>query len=115
LDDYQTLAGSAACEDFVEGIIKRTPARILLTSRRRPKWADARQILYGEVYEIGQIPLAMSEEEAEALLRHVGAKPARGLAALAHGWPAVLGLAAHSEHPNVPTSDLPAALLRIFR
>ena len=114
LDDYQTLAGSAACEDFVEGIIKRTPARILLTSRRRPKWADARQILYGEVYEIGQIPLAMNEEEAEALLRHVGAKPARGLAALAHGWPAVLGLAAHSEHPNVPTSDLPAALYEFF-
>jgi len=114
LDDYQALASSAACEDFVEGIIKRTPARILLTSRRRPRWADARQILYGELYEIGQIPLAMSEEEAEALLRHVGAKPARGLAALAHGWPAVLGLAAHSEHPHLPTSDLPAALYEFF-
>ena len=114
LDDYQTLAGSAASEDFVEGIVKRTSARILLTSRCRPRWADARQILYGELYEIGQIPLSMSEEEAETLLRHVGAKPARGLAALAHGWPAVLGLAAHSDHPHLPPSDLPAALYEFF-
>jgi LuxR family maltose regulon positive regulatory protein len=114
LDDYQALVSSAACEDFVEGISKRTAARIILTSRRRPKWADARQILYGELYEIGQIPLAMSEEEAEALLRHVGAQPARGLAALAHGWPAVLGLAAHSEHPHLPASDLPVALYEFF-
>jgi ATP/maltotriose-dependent transcriptional regulator MalT len=91
LDDYQALTGSTAAEDFVEGIITRTPARVLLTSRSRPRWADARRILYGELYELGQIPLAMSEEEAELLLRHVGAKPARGLAALAHGWPAVLG------------------------
>jgi LuxR family transcriptional regulator, maltose regulon positive regulatory protein len=114
LDDYQALAGSTASEDFVEGIVKRTPARILLTSRSRPRWADARQILYGELYEIGQIPLAMSEDEAETLLRHVGAKPARGLAALAHGWPAVLGLAAHSDHPHLPPSDLPAALYEFF-
>ena len=114
LDDYQTLAGSAASEDFVEGIVKRTSARILLTSRCRPRWADARQILYGELYEIGQIPLSMSEEDAETLLRHVGAKPARGLAVLAHGWPAVLGLAAHSDHPHLPPSDLPAALYEFF-
>jgi LuxR family maltose regulon positive regulatory protein len=114
LDDYQALADSGASEDFVEGIVKRTPARILLTSRCRPRWADARQILYGELYEIGQIPLAMSEEEAETLLRHVGAKPARGLAALAHGWPAVLGLAAHSHSPHLPPSDLPAALYEFF-
>jgi LuxR family maltose regulon positive regulatory protein len=114
LDDYQTLAGSGASEDFIEGIVKGTPARILLTSRCRPRWADARQILYGELYEIGQIPLAMSEEEAETLLRHVGAEPARGLAALAHGWPAVLGLAAHSDSPHPPPSDLPAALYEFF-
>ena len=113
LDDYQALAGSIA-EDFIEGIIRRTRTRVLLTSRCRPRWADARQILYGELYEIGQIPLAMSEDEAEALLQHVGAEPARGLAALAHGWPAVLGLAAHSGYPNFPSSDLPSALYEFF-
>jgi ATP/maltotriose-dependent transcriptional regulator MalT len=114
LDDYQALADSTAAEDFVEGIVKQTPARILLTSRTRPRWADARQILYGELYELGQIPLAMSEDEAEALLGHVGAKPARGLAALAHGWPAVLGLAAHSDSPHLPPTDLPTALYEFF-
>jgi len=114
LDNYQALTGSTAAEDFVEGIITRTPARVLLTSRSRPRWADARRILYGELYELGQIPLAMSEEEAELLLRHVGAKPARGLAALAHGWPAVLGLAAHSDYPMLPSTDLPAALYEFF-
>jgi len=114
LDDYHWLASSTASEQLVEGIIRQTPARVFLTSRRRPSWAGARQILYGEMYEIGQSALAMSEDEAEMLLRHVGEKPARGLAALAHGWPAVLGLAAHSDYPHVPPSDLPAALYEFF-
>jgi LuxR family maltose regulon positive regulatory protein len=114
LDDYQALAGSEASEDFVEGIIQRTSARVLLTSRYRPRWAHARKIMYGELYEVGQIPLAMNEDEAERLLRHVGARPARGLAALAHGWPAVLGLAAHADNPNLPQGDLPAALYEFF-
>jgi LuxR family transcriptional regulator, maltose regulon positive regulatory protein len=114
LDDYQALAGSEAAEDFIEGIANCTPGRVLVTSRSRPRWAEARQILYGEMYELGQIPLAMSEEEAETLLRHVGAEPARGLAALAHGWPAVLGLAAHSEYPTLPATDLPTALYEFF-
>jgi ATP/maltotriose-dependent transcriptional regulator MalT len=114
LDDYQALAGASAAEELVERIVKQTRARILLTSRSRPAWADARQILYGELYEIGQIPLAMSEEEAESLLRHVGAKPARGLAALAHGWPAVLGLAAHADARHLPPSGLPTALYEFF-
>ena len=114
LDDYHKLAGSTASEEFVEGIIRLTPALFLLTSRCRPGWADARQILYGDLHEIGQITLAMSEDEAETLLEHVGAKPARGLAALAHGWPAVLGLAAHSDSPNPPPSGLPTALYEFF-
>jgi LuxR family transcriptional regulator, maltose regulon positive regulatory protein len=114
LDDYQALADAAPAEEFVEGIVKQTRARILLTSRSRPRWADARQIVYGELYEIGQITLAMDEDEAEMLLRHVGGRPARGLAALAHGWPAVLGLAAHSDSPHLPPSDLPAALYEFF-
>src|SRR5204863_9359572 len=114
LDDYQALAGSDASEVFVEGIIQLTSARVLLTSRNRPSWADERKIMYGELYEVGQIPLAMNEDEAERLLRHVDARPARGLAALAHGWPAVLGLAAHSEYPNLAQSDLPTALYDFF-
>jgi LuxR family transcriptional regulator, maltose regulon positive regulatory protein len=114
LDDYHRLSGSAASEEFVEGIIRLTPALILLTSRCRPRWADARQILYGDLDEIGQVALAMSEEEAETLLQHVGVKPARGLATLAHGWPAVLGLAAHSDYPNPPPSGLPTALYEFF-
>jgi len=114
LDDYQSMTRSAAAENFVEGIIRDTPAHVLLTTRRRPRWAHARQILYRELYEIGQIPLAMNEEEAEALLRHVGTEPARGLAALADGWPAVLGLAAHSDDPTVASTDLPATLYDFF-
>jgi ATP/maltotriose-dependent transcriptional regulator MalT len=114
LDDYHALAASVEAEAFIEGLIGSTTARVLVTSRRRPRWADARQILYGEVYELGPVPLAMNEEEAEKLLRHVSSDSARGLAALAHGWPAVLGLAAHSEYSALPQSDLPTALYEFF-
>ena len=113
-DDYQALASSRAAEEFVRLMIERTHARVLLTTRSRPRWAGAREILYGEVYELGQTPLAMNEEEAQTLLSNVGEGPARGLAALSQGWPAVLGLAAHSQRSSLPATDLPTALYEFF-
>src|SRR6476660_9061277 len=65
LDDYQSLMESRAAEDLVAGIIRRTSTRVFLTSRLRPSWAEARRILYGEVYELGQSPLALSQDEEE--------------------------------------------------
>ena len=51
-------------ERFVELLLlRRTPLRLLLTSRKRPTWATARGgCLYGEVYEIGRNELAMDHD-----------------------------------------------------
>ena len=58
-------------------------------------------MLYGDVLEIGQSMLAMSEEEVEDLLAGARDGMSSGLLALAGGWPAVIGLA------SLTTSDSP--------
>ncbi len=93
VDDYQHIRESATAEAFVEGIIQQSPVQVLISTRDRPSWVSTRSVLYGDVLEIGQSLLAMSEEEVEDLLAgaHDGMSP--GLLALAGGWPAVIGLA----------------------
>ena len=54
---------------------------------------STRSVLYGEVLEIGQSLLAMTEDEVEELLAGAHDGMSRGLLALAGGWPAVIGLA----------------------
>jgi LuxR family transcriptional regulator, maltose regulon positive regulatory protein len=114
IDDYHLLMPSAAAEVFMERVIETWPGRILLATRERPSWATARRILYGELYEIGPIPLAMSEQEAEEVLPEMQGGRAHGLVAVAHGWPAVIGLAAISGYETLPDRDLPGTLYEFF-
>src|SRR4029078_9430212 len=88
--------------------------RLLLTSRKRPSWASAGRLLYGEIYEIGRNELAMDHDEAASVLSHRKDAPADGLVALAEGWPAVIGLAALSEEFELPDGSLPEALYEYF-
>jgi ATP/maltotriose-dependent transcriptional regulator MalT len=114
LDDYQLLSSSSgASEAFIDHLIAGSQLQVLVTSRLRPNWATARQILYGEIHEVSQSALAMTTEEARKLLP--SGVPASGLLALADGWPAVIGLAAQSGW--TPTDDdveLPATLYEYF-
>ena len=66
---------------------------MLIATRERPSWVSTRAVLYGEVLEIGQSLLAMSEDEVEDLLAGTHEEMSSGLLALAGGWPAVVGLA----------------------
>src|ERR1051325_9107367 len=63
-----------------------------LPRRRRASGSAARAVLYGEHLEVGQSSLAMTAEEADAVLTEPGKKRAARLVALANGWPAVIGL-----------------------
>ena len=76
-------------------------------SRTRPSWVSARQILYGEVLELGQNALAMTDEEASSAFTE-SARVSPGLVHLAQGWPAVLALAALA--PEAAFPDLGDAL-----
>jgi DNA-binding CsgD family transcriptional regulator/tetratricopeptide (TPR) repeat protein len=113
-DDYQFAMEARAPERFVDLILRTSPVRMLLASRKRPSWATARRLLYGEIYELGRNELAMDRDEAAAVLAHRKDVPAAGLVALAEGWPAVIGLAALTEELELPEGSLPGALHDYF-
>jgi LuxR family maltose regulon positive regulatory protein len=96
IDDYQFAMDGAASERFVELLVDNTPVQMLVTSRRRPTWATARRILYGEIQEIDRRELAMKTEEALSILQR-RRNDVAPLLDLAKGWPAIIGLAALTE------------------
>jgi LuxR family maltose regulon positive regulatory protein len=112
-DDYQFAMDSAASELFVDLLAQQTPIQMLITSRRRPSWATARRILYGEILEIDRRTLAMEDNEAREILARQD-RAAEELIARAMGWPAVLGLASLTSDLDVPELDLPEALYDYF-
>ena len=117
VDDYHLLKESATAEAFVESLIQQSPVQVLIATRDRPTWIPTRSVLYGEVLEIGQSMLAMSEDEVEDLLAGTHEEMSSGLLALAGGWPAVVGLASltTTESP-IPDDglDLPEQLYEFF-
>jgi ATP/maltotriose-dependent transcriptional regulator MalT len=113
-DDYQFACESPFAEEFVERVLALCPLKLFLTSRKRPTWATSRRLLYGDIYEIGRSLLAMSQEEAEEVLADRRSSEARGLIALADGWPAVIGLAALTEEIELPDEGLPETLYDYF-
>jgi LuxR family maltose regulon positive regulatory protein len=93
IDDYHFLSSKPA-EELVQRLFVATGRRLLLTSRQRPVWSSARELLYGRFFELGQSSLAMDTEEANAVIASGDRETASGLVALSAGWPAVIGLAA---------------------
>jgi ATP/maltotriose-dependent transcriptional regulator MalT len=85
-----------AAETFTVHLAVDAPLSALLLSRKRPRWASSRRILYGEIFELDRGMLAMSDDEAANVLGGSDAKAATGVIALAQGWAAVLALAAVS-------------------
>ncbi len=112
-DDYHFAAQSEVAETFIDLVVSQSAVRVLVVARRRPRWATARRVLYGEIFEIGRSTLAMNPLEASLVL---GAQRERlpGLQALADGWPAIIGLAALTGDRGLPDSDVPAGLHEFF-
>ena len=110
LDDYQEITSSPEAEELIATLERDGGARILVTSRTRPRWASGRRFVYGEVLEIGRAALAMTDTEVSRVLGK--AQSARGLSEQAAGWPAVIGLAAAAETPVLPHTAVPEALHR---
>lgn len=116
LDDYQAIAHSAEAEEFIHAVLEHTPIRVLVTGRARPHWVSTRDILYGEVFELGQSALAMTHGEAAAALKSSSASEhLSGLVALASGWPAVIGLASlTSASLEISEGEIPEGLYDFF-
>jgi LuxR family transcriptional regulator, maltose regulon positive regulatory protein len=114
IDDYHLVADSEPVEDFFDWLLTLSPQlRVLVTSRRRPRWASARRILYGEITEIDRDQLAMNAEEAGRVLDDRSDEVVRALVAQAEGWPALIGLAALTER-EIPEERVSEALYRYF-
>jgi LuxR family maltose regulon positive regulatory protein len=111
IDDYHCFTTEA--EQVLEALVARVPSLgLLITSRRRPVWATPRKLLYGEIYEIGRAALAMDPDEANEVLARMGRPAARGLLALADGWPAIIGLASFADASTfLEKETVPNALL----
>src|SRR5438034_1084878 len=111
IDDYHWFTPQA--EKVLEFLVDEVQSlRILLTSRSRPVWATSRKLLYGEIYEIARAALAMDQDEANEVLERMDRPAARGLLALADGWPAIIGLASFAEASAfLGRERVPAALL----
>jgi LuxR family transcriptional regulator, maltose regulon positive regulatory protein len=109
-DDYHFACDSDPAERFVEQLVAAAPVRLLIASRSRPRWADARRLMYSDVYEIGRQALAMNRDEADAVLAAAGVEGTAELITLAGGWPALIGLAAQSDEIRMPFSALPEEL-----
>ncbi|HKT43344.1 MAG TPA: hypothetical protein VJQ85_00980, partial [Gaiellaceae bacterium] len=90
LDDYHHALDSADAEAFLEELVALTEFRLLITSRERPSWLPARKVVYGEAAVVEMDALAFTDEEALLVLGGRGEE----IVAEAHGWPAVIGLAA---------------------
>ena len=117
IDDYQHIRESAAAEAFVEGMVQQSPLQVMISTRDRPSWVSTRSILYGEVLEIGQTMLAMTEDEVTEMLAGSRDEMTSGLLALAGGWPAVIGLASLTTSDSPPPEDrldLPEQLYEFF-
>ncbi|MGH8544733.1 MAG: LuxR C-terminal-related transcriptional regulator, partial [Gammaproteobacteria bacterium] len=114
VDDYHLVTDSVPVEDFVDWVLTLVPVRMLITTRRRPAWALARRVLYGEIMEIGPEQLAMNDEEASRVLEGRPSESVRMLVRQAHGWPALIGLAALSATLELPEERVSDALFRYF-
>ena len=113
LDDYHEVTDSPETEEMVEVLQAQTSARFLVSSRARPRWANARSELYGDVLEIDRDTLAMDAAESVELVGRRGDPAVEPFLAQARGWPAVLALAAAPLAPRLPTGDaVPAELHR---
>ena len=97
---------------MVEILQEQTTARFLVSSRLRPRWANARLELYGDVLEIDRESLAMDDTESVELVGRRGDPAVAPFLAQAQGWPAVLALAAGPIGPRLPERVVPAELHR---
>jgi ATP/maltotriose-dependent transcriptional regulator MalT len=114
VDDYDFIAVSEQSERFFQHFAETAAIRLLIATRRRPRWITARKILYGEAVELDAASLALTQTETQSLLPNVSHRDAGNLWERTRGWPAVIALAARTGDLTLPQSALPPALHQYF-
>jgi len=109
IDDCHYAAQSAASELFLREFTENAPLDILITTRRRPDWITPRLVVYRHAMVIEMDNLAFTDAEAREVIGHRAPANIEQLLAYAHGWPAVIGLAAQRHtrpETSFPENDL---------
>jgi DNA-binding CsgD family transcriptional regulator len=99
LDDYDRLTHLPASEEFVESLLSQSAMNAIVLTRTRPRWASARRLIYGEIFELDGATLAMTKTEMLEVFSAFGVENGERLSDSADGWPAVVGLLART--PNL--------------
>jgi LuxR family transcriptional regulator, maltose regulon positive regulatory protein len=111
IDDYHHAIESAEANDFIRELVLRTTLRIVLTSRVRPDWLTARNVVYGDATVIGRDDLAFTDQEAREALGGASGSENPAILDMASGWPAIIGMAAVQEWvPPISPGLAPSAL-----
>jgi LuxR family maltose regulon positive regulatory protein len=114
LDDYHEITPEPKAEDFVDALVALSPVQLLIASRVRPRWVASKDVMYGDVLEIGQRSLAMDNLEAASVLVDRTERSTSGLVSLANGWPAVIGIASASTAEVMAGGQVPESLYGFF-
>lgn len=109
VDDYHYAGEGTDADEFFRELFELTSFRLLLGSRVRPAWIDARKTVYGEALVVEQEALAFTPDEGAAVLPDGGS-----VLEQAHGWPAVIGLAAARDISSISLGQLAPADLYEF-
>lgn len=99
IDDYHMLSHVAGADVFF-GRVARSRIQLVVVGRTRPEWVKPRDLLYGDVFEVGRASLAMTIDEARTVATDQSRETLHGLFDLAEGWPAIIGLAALTPSPS---------------
>jgi DNA-binding CsgD family transcriptional regulator len=112
IDDYHEIIEAPAAEQIIDHLQRAVGPRFLIASRLRPQWARSRQIVYGQLAEIGRSELAMTQSESTQILGR--RTQVEELVRQAEGWPAVLALAAAAKDASPVPGMLPSTLYRFL-
>jgi len=104
IDDYHFAVGSTASEELLASFVASAEVRFVITSRLRPSWIASRDEVYGNATVLGPSDLAFTREEAMEVFQAGARLPNPSFFEHAHGWPAVIGLAARGG------TELPGAI-----
>jgi LuxR family transcriptional regulator, maltose regulon positive regulatory protein len=114
IDDYQFATGRVAPETFVGKIAETPSLRMLITSRRRPGWAEAKRRAYGEMVEIDRTDLAMTDDEVRMVLDIEADGDRSEFLSRTAGWPVIVGIAALTGNLGGRDESVPRSLLDYF-
>ena len=90
IDDYAWVAMSPSSEAFVQTLVERSPAQMIIGARKHPAWLQAAEG-HCPVFELSQSTLALSP--AEVALVHPDLEPqSDAFRVTSTGWPVLVGL-----------------------